>query len=91
MTIRQLNLGETEFAALIEILKREEEQMMAWVKAKHTTEPERRECLLQASICQMAYLQLEGAQYAPPVGQPDWSTDKKIPYRIKGGITEIES
>ncbi len=65
MSIRNLNLGETEFTELIIVLQGAEAQAMAWVKAKHSTTAERSEALRRASICQMAYLQLEGITHVP--------------------------
>ena len=73
MTIRQLNLGDTEFATIISVLQTAEAQAMAWFKAKHTTESERQESLRTAAICQAAYLQLEGIVHVPANGAPDWS------------------
>ena len=73
MSIRQLNLGETEFADLITVLQAAEAQALAWVKAKHSTDAERAEAMRRAAICQMAYLQLEGIEHKPASGAPDWA------------------
>lgn len=75
MSIRQLNLGETEFDTVISVLHQAEEQAMAWVHAKHTTESEREQSLRTAAVCQMAYLQLEGISHVPANGAPDWSAE----------------
>lgn len=73
MSIRQLTLGDTEFDTVISVLRQAEEQAMAWVRAKHTTESEREQSLRTAAICQAAYLQLEGISHVPANGAPDWS------------------
>ena len=73
MTIRQLNLGETEFNEIITVLQAAEAQALAWFKARHSTDAERSEALRRASICQMAYMQLEGITHVPAGGAPDWS------------------
>jgi hypothetical protein len=88
MTIRTLNLGETEFAELITVLQAAEAQALAWVKAKHSTDAERSESLRRASICQMAYLQLEGITHVPAEGAPDWSAEPPEDLRLRGKLPQ---
>jgi hypothetical protein len=73
MSIRTLNLGDTEFATLITVLQSAEAQAIAWTKALHSTDAEREAAHRQAAICQMAALQLEGIRHVPEGGAPDWS------------------
>lgn len=89
MSIRTLNLGETEFDTIISVLQTAEAQAMAWVKAKHSTDSEREQSLRTAAICQAAYLQLEGISHVPANGAPDWSaTEPPADLKLRGKLPQ---
>lgn len=69
-----ITLDPNNRALLVYILRRHEARCKVLYNLTHTTEAEKEKFLQEMSVCQYAYLQLEGVEWKPEADRPDWSS-----------------